>query len=77
MGFYSPRVLLNEARRNGLSVLPPGIRLSGGCFTVEEDGAALRPGLVYCKELSRKAMEEILAGRHKRPSNPSPTSNEL
>ena len=67
MGFYSPRVLLNEARRIGLSVLPPDVHLSEDGFTVEEDGTALRVGLRYCKGLSEKAISSILAGRRRRP----------
>ncbi|HET7272200.1 MAG TPA: DNA polymerase III subunit alpha [Rubrobacter sp.] len=65
MGFYSPRVLLNEARRTGLSVLPPDIHLSDKDFTVE-DGSALRVGLRYCKGLSGKAISSIMAERRKR-----------
>src|ERR687894_108271 len=42
MGFYSPRVLLNEARRIGISVLPTDIHLSDEDFTVEEGRGALR-----------------------------------
>jgi error-prone DNA polymerase len=59
MGFYSPRTVLNEARRIGLGILPPDINLSGDGFTVEEDGTALRVGLSYCKGLSRRAVEGI------------------
>lgn len=67
MGFYSPRVLLNEARRIGLGVLPPDIHLSGEGFVVEEDGAALRVGLSYCKGLSKKAISSIVSERQQRP----------
>ena len=67
MGFYSPRVLLNEARRNGLGVLPPDVHLSGEGFTVEEDGLALRVGLRYCKGLSERAISSIVSGRPERP----------
>jgi error-prone DNA polymerase len=67
MGFYSPRLLLNEARRIGLRVLPPDIHLSGEDFMVEEDGTALRVGLRYCKGLSEKAISSIVAERRKRP----------
>ncbi|MCA1718414.1 MAG: DNA polymerase III subunit alpha [Actinobacteria bacterium] len=55
MGFFSPRTLLNEVRREGIEVLPPDIHLSGEGFTVEDDGAALRVGLKYTKGLSRVA----------------------
>jgi error-prone DNA polymerase len=67
MGFYSPRLLLNEARRIGLGVLPPDVHLSEEGFTVEEDGSALRVGLRYCKGLSERAISSIVAGRRKKP----------
>jgi error-prone DNA polymerase len=67
MGFYSPRLLLNEARRIGLHVLPPDIHLSGEDFAVEEDGSALRVGLRYCKGLSERAISSIVAERRKKP----------
>src|SRR5215211_7421405 len=67
MGFYSPRLLLNEARRIGLSVLPPEVHLSGEGFAVEEDGSALRVGLRYCKGLSEKAISSIVDERRKKP----------
>jgi error-prone DNA polymerase len=67
MGFYSPRVLLNEARRKGVRVLPPDVHLSGEDFTVERDGRALRPGLSYCRGLSEKAISSILSERERRP----------
>ena len=67
MGFYSPRVLLNEARRIGLGILPPDIHLSEADFSVEEGGSALRAGLRYCKGLSEKAISSILSERHKNP----------
>ena len=69
MGFYSPRTLLNEARREGIGVLPPDIHLSGEGFTVEdsEAGTALRVGLKYTKGLSKAALSSILAERKKKP----------
>jgi len=67
MGFYSPRLLLNEARRIGLDILPPDIHLSERGFTVEEDGSTLRPGLRYCKGLSEKAISSIVSERCKKP----------
>lgn len=67
MGFYSPRVLLNEARRIGIDVLLPDVHLSGKDFTVEEDGSALRVGLSYCKGLSERAVSSIVSERCKRP----------
>ena len=67
MGFYSPRVLLNEARRIGIGVLPPDVHLSEEDFTVEEDGSALRVGLRYCKGLSERAISSIVSERHSSP----------
>ncbi|MGI8911248.1 MAG: DNA polymerase III subunit alpha [Rubrobacteraceae bacterium] len=67
MGFYSPRVLLNEARRTGLSVLPPDVHLSDEGFVIEEDGTALRVGLSYCKGLSEKAISSIVSERREKP----------
>ncbi len=67
MGFYSPRTLLNEARRIGLEVLPPDVHLSGGGFTVESSGTALRVGLSYSKGLSRTAIASILSEREEKP----------
>jgi DNA polymerase III alpha subunit len=37
MGFYTPRVVLNDARRFGLEVRPIDINLSGRGFTVEDE----------------------------------------
>jgi error-prone DNA polymerase len=65
MGFYSPRTLLNEARREGIEILPPDIHLSGEGFTVEDDGAALRVGLMYSKGLSKVALSSMLSERKK------------
>ena len=69
MGFYSPRVILNEARRRGVGVLPPDLHRSGEGFSVEggEAGRALRPGLSYCRGLSGKAVSAILSEREERP----------
>lgn len=67
MGFYSPRTVLNEARRIGLRILSPDVDLSGDGFAVEDNGTALRIGLSYCKGLSRKAIKGIVSERRRRP----------
>ncbi|HEX5640881.1 MAG TPA: OB-fold nucleic acid binding domain-containing protein, partial [Thermoleophilia bacterium] len=67
MGFYSPRVVLNDARRFGLAVLPLDANLSGEWFEVERDGTALRVGLAYVKEMSAVARRAIVAARRERP----------
>ncbi len=63
MGFYSPRVVLNDARRFGLRVLPLDVNLSGERFEVERDGTALRVGLACVKEMSAAARRAIVAAR--------------
>ena len=69
MGFYSPRLLLNEARRIGLGILPPDVNVSGGDFTVEDTpaGPALRVGMRYCKGLSERAIRSVEAERGGKP----------
>jgi error-prone DNA polymerase len=67
MGFYSPRVLLNEARRLGIEIRPPDIHSSGDDFAVEEEGGAIRVGLKYCKGLSERAISSIASERSRRP----------
>lgn len=67
MGFYSPRTLVNEARREGVGILPPEVHLSGEHFTVEEDGTAIRVGLSYTKHLSSAAISSLLTERSKKP----------
>ena len=67
MGFYSPRTLVNEARREGIRVLPPDVHLSGQGFIVEEGGTALRVGLSYAKHLSKAGIRSIVAEGRKRP----------
>lgn len=64
MGFFSPRTIVNEARRVGVGVLPPDIHLSDRGFTVEDEGTAIRVGLSYCKGLSERAIASILVERN-------------
>ncbi|MDP2300007.1 MAG: DNA polymerase III subunit alpha, partial [Actinomycetota bacterium] len=45
MGFYSPRLVLDDVRRHGIAVLPPHINASSAEFRVEQDGGAVRVGL--------------------------------
>jgi DNA polymerase III alpha subunit len=65
MGIYSPRTLVNEARREGISILPPDIHRSGKGFTAEKDGSAIRVGLAYDKGLSRKAVDSVVEERER------------
>ncbi len=63
MGFYSPAVLVKDAQRHGLRVLPIDVQRSSWPCTVEptKDGLALRIGLCYVRGL-RKDSAEMLVG---------------
>ena len=61
MGFYSPRVVLGDARRHGVEVLPVSINMSLEECTVE--GGMLRLGLEYVDGLGESAIERILEAR--------------
>jgi error-prone DNA polymerase len=61
MGFWTPAVLVGEARRRGVTVLPVDIEQSGAVCTVEE--GAIRLGFNYVKGLGEEQVGRILAGR--------------
>jgi error-prone DNA polymerase len=61
MGFWTPAVLVGEARRRGVAVLPVDIEQSGAVCTVE--AGAIRLGLNYVKGLGAEQIGRILAGR--------------
>ncbi|HUX44908.1 MAG TPA: error-prone DNA polymerase [Terracidiphilus sp.] len=66
MGFYSPAVLVKDAQRHGLRVLPIDVQRSAWPCTLEhnEDGAlSLRIGLHYVKGLQQAAAEALVAAR--------------
>lgn len=61
MGFYPPHVLVRDAQRRGIEVLPPDVNRSDAKCTVE--GGAVRVGLHYVKHLSEQAAHRIVAAR--------------
>jgi error-prone DNA polymerase len=66
MGFYSPAVLIEDARRHGLRVKPSDIQVSDwACMLERESGYSfsLRLGLGYAKGLRRHAAEAIVSAR--------------
>jgi error-prone DNA polymerase len=78
MGFYAPAILLNDARRHGLRVLPIDVAISAWSCTVEEgvrcqgSGARersprpqLRLGLMYVKGLRADAGQAIVRERER------------
>ena len=69
MGFYQPAQLVQEARRSGVAILPPDVRVSDWDCTLERgaDGAlAIRIGLGQVRSLARADAERILAARAQR-----------
>ena len=67
MGFYSPRVVLNDVRRHGIAVLPPHINASSAEFTVERDGGAVRVGLGSLLDMTSRLLKVMEAERSVRP----------
>ncbi len=61
MGYYPPHVLVAEAKRSGVKVLPPDINKSSDRYT--GDGGAIRVSLAQLKGISNGALESILTQR--------------
>jgi error-prone DNA polymerase len=61
MGFYSPAILIKDAQRHGLRVLPVDVVKSGWECTVEYP--ALRLGLRYAKGLREETGRAMVAAR--------------
>jgi error-prone DNA polymerase len=61
MGFWSPAVIVNDARRHGIPILPVGIHTSAANCTVENGG--IRLGLRYVKGLGDTGSARIVEAR--------------
>ncbi|HEY31523.1 MAG TPA: DNA polymerase III subunit alpha [Dehalococcoidia bacterium] len=61
MGYYPPRVLVDEAKRSGVRVLPPDINYSHDRYAVED--GAIRISLRQLKGMSDEALDSILSAR--------------
>lgn len=57
MGFYPPHVLVNDAKRHGVRILPPDVNASGARCTVE--GNAVRIGFGYVDKIGDEAAQLI------------------
>jgi error-prone DNA polymerase len=57
MGFYPPHVLVHDAKRHGVEVLPPDINASGAACTVET--GAMRVGFGYVKGIGSDVAKAI------------------
>ena len=64
-GFYSAFAYVSEARRLGLSVLPPCVNQSVARWSGR--GQEMRTGLMAVKGLGRETMARIMAAREARP----------
>ncbi len=60
-GFYAPFAYIAEARRAGVTILPPDVNASR--FETTGQGDRLRVGFQFIKGLSADGVERILAGR--------------
>ncbi len=60
-GFYSTYAYLSEARRMGISILPPDLNASEWAYT--GNGRTIRVGLMQIKGLMQALAERILAAR--------------
>ncbi len=61
MGYYPARVLVADARRCGVKVLPVDINKSGADYTIED--GAIRVSLRQLKGMSAEALESIVKSR--------------
>jgi error-prone DNA polymerase len=73
MGFYSPEVIVRDAQRHRVEVLPADINQSSDRCTIEGSqtspgpGQRIRLGFRYIKEIGEKAMDQIMAERQSAP----------
>ena len=67
MGFYTPRLIVNDARRHGIAILPPHVNDSEARYTVENGGSAIRIGLKDVHEMTARLLETIPRERAVRP----------
>jgi error-prone DNA polymerase len=61
LGFWPPAVLIGDAKRHGVRILPPDIQLSAARCTLE--GGAIRLGLSYVSGLGDAQIDRIIAAR--------------
>ncbi len=65
MGFYSPAVLVKDAQRHGLRVLPVDVTRSEWLCTIEN--GCVRLGLRYARGMRQEAAERLVKARAVRP----------
>jgi error-prone DNA polymerase len=67
MGFYTPRLVANDARNHGIALLAPHVNESRGCYTVADDGRAIRVALRDVHEMTARLLSAIEHERAVRP----------
>jgi error-prone DNA polymerase len=67
MGFYTPRLVINDARRHGIEILGPHVNASSARYTVERDGAAIRVGLRDVHRMTQRLLGEVEREQAVRP----------
>lgn len=67
MGFYSPRLVINDARRHGIRILAPHINASSAEYRVEDEGGAVRVGLKDLLHMTSRLLAAIERERAVRP----------
>jgi error-prone DNA polymerase len=69
MGFYSPDVIVGDARRHGVSILSPRVNCSQEACTLEREGPslAIRLGLRYVHGLGEATQARIIQRRGENP----------
>jgi error-prone DNA polymerase len=67
MGFYSPRLVLDDARRHGIALLHPHVNDSGADCSIERDGHAIRVGLKGLLNMNGRLLRAIRDERKVRP----------
>ncbi|NOQ47261.1 MAG: DNA polymerase III subunit alpha [Desulfobulbaceae bacterium] len=69
-GYYSTFAYVSEARRIGLTILPPNVNKSGLCW--QGNKKKLRVGLMAIKHLSQASMQRIVKERSKKAFSSMP-----
>jgi len=65
MGFYSPEVVVHDAGRHGITIMPVDINRSGLGCTIEGD--RIRLGFRYVREMGAGAAQQVISERDRRP----------
>jgi error-prone DNA polymerase len=67
MGFYSPRLVLDDARHHGIGTLPPHVNVSKADCSVEDDGHSIRVGLKGLLNMNGRLLKALETEQAVRP----------